>query len=75
MVPLRWPLLVEANVLRKLMEFGMFLDKFRTPQPLSPVHREPIPATISKFPGEIELFFYAPREWRHNPRRSRNFPV
>ena len=66
---------MEANVLRKLTEFSMFLDKFRTPQPLDPVHREKIPATISKFPGEIGLFFYAPSEWHQTLRRGRKFPV
>ncbi|CAM6101408.1 unnamed protein product [Calypogeia fissa] len=60
----RWELVVRAQVWRALMALGMNFHRMPHPRPRAPSFRKRIKTTISPQPGEIDLLFYTPTEYR-----------
>ncbi|KAF2178463.1 alpha/beta-hydrolase [Zopfia rhizophila CBS 207.26] len=70
-------LFLQAAILRKMMDFGMFLHRLSAPRPLSPSFRRSIPTTVSPRKGTIQLLFYTPPSYPTPPRSysASRYPV
>ncbi|KAK5093544.1 hypothetical protein LTS08_008900 [Lithohypha guttulata] len=73
----RWFIGLQASILRKLMDFGMFFNALHSPRPLAPSFRRCIPVTISRRKGFINLLFYTPKDYlmQHGADAGRRYPV
>lgn len=73
----RWILHMQAQVWRVLMGIGMLLHRMAPPHPPKPSFKRSIKATVSSKPGQIDLFFYVPKDYefhRRNGFRKKTYP-
>ncbi|TGZ77974.1 alpha/beta-hydrolase [Ascodesmis nigricans] len=63
----RWTLVAEANMWRGLMAMGMYLHRLAPPAPPNYTFYRRIPATLSKFRGQIGLYIYTPPTYYRSP--------
>ncbi|KAK5078744.1 hypothetical protein PMZ80_011287 [Knufia obscura] len=73
----RWLIGLQASILRKSMEFGMFINALHSPRPPAPSFCRRIPVTISRRKGFIDLLFYTPKDYSmpHGVDTGRRYPV
>jgi len=72
----RVDLYIKTYIFRFLQTIGRYSDLYLSPpSPLSPSFTLTIPSTVSRFPGSIDLLFYAPPDYRPGQPSSKNYPL